>query len=328
MPPRIHILDEPAILRILDDINVPNALRRTFGALATGQTLQPNQQVTLFPDEAGDVITYSGVLADQQAFGVKMSPYLSRPHGALITAWTLLMSMETGAPLLLCDASRLTVERTAGTTALAVDLLARPDARVLAVVGLGKEGQAHLRHVLPLRAWQSVRLYSPTPNDNRRQRLTELDRRISWHDNLLATVAGADVIMLCTSSGAPVLDPAILTRRALITSISTNAPRAHEIPPEALSSLDVYCDYRNAAPVSAGEMQIAVESHQWSPSRIRGDLPELITKQAPLPDYMRHVYFRSIGLGIEDVAIALELYRAATKASGTPLTKETKGESQ
>ncbi|MCY1308973.1 NAD(P)H-dependent anabolic L-arginine dehydrogenase DauB [compost metagenome] len=121
-------------------------------------------------------------------------------------------------------------------------------------------------------------------------------------------VNDADVVMLCTSSAGPVLDPRSLTRPALVTSISTNAPRAHEVPPEALGEMDVYCDYRATTPGSAGEMLLAAEHHGWSRDSIRGDLPELLSGQAPRPAYQRTVFFRSIGLGLEDMALANALY--------------------
>ena len=81
---------------------------------------------------------------------MKVSPYLaSHPPGQRVTAWTLLVSTEDGRPALLCDSLALTTERTAGTTALAVDQLAAADAGVLAVVGSGPVALAHLRHVQP-----------------------------------------------------------------------------------------------------------------------------------------------------------------------------------
>ena len=67
--------------------------------------------------------------ADSEVYAVKVSPYLPQPAGkAVVTAWTLLVSTRTGQPVALIDAGVLTVERTAATTAVAVDLLAPADA--------------------------------------------------------------------------------------------------------------------------------------------------------------------------------------------------------
>jgi L-arginine dehydrogenase len=122
-------------------------------------------------------------------------------------------------------------------------------------------------------------------------------------------VDDADVILLCTSSAGPVIDPSRLGKPALITSISTNAPRAHEVPPESLNGMQVFCDYRQTTPGSAGEMLIAAEQHGWDKRHIVGDLPELLSEHVPRPSYDRHVFFRSIGLGLEDIALANALWR-------------------
>jgi L-arginine dehydrogenase len=117
------------------------------------------------------------------------------------------------------------------------------------------------------------------------------------------------VIVLCTSSGTPVLDPDILNSPALITSISGDVARAHEVPPGSLSDMDVYCDHRASAPLTAGEMTIAAADYGWSANSIRGDLPELLIGRAKRPSYTRNAFFRSIGLGIEDVAMASAMLR-------------------
>jgi L-arginine dehydrogenase len=135
------------------------ALREAFEQLAFGAAAQPPQLMTLLPD-GGDVITYQGVLAD--TYGVKVSPYLPDGiGGGQVTAWTLLLSSKTGRPLLLCDSKQLTTERTAATTALAVDLLAPPQAATLAIVGAGPIAQAHLRYARVVREFRTVRAYSP-----------------------------------------------------------------------------------------------------------------------------------------------------------------------
>ena len=92
-------------------------------ALAAGHAVQPPQQLVEFPAGKGDFINYGGVLAEDRVYGVKTSPYIVREQGPLVTAWTLLMSMQTGQPLLLCDAGELTTARTAATTAVVLVLI-------------------------------------------------------------------------------------------------------------------------------------------------------------------------------------------------------------
>lgn len=306
------IIDQAQARTLLAQIDVPAILRKLFRELAAGQAVQPAQQWVEFPQGAGDFINYLGVLAEDGVYGVKTSPYIVREQGPLVTAWTLLMSMHSGQPLLLCDAAELTTARTAATTALAVDALAPLSAQRLAIIGSGKVAQAHLRYVQNLRDWQHIRLYSPSlgsASAETRAQLNALDPRLSLAASCDAALQDADVILLCTSSAGPVIDPLRLSKPALITSISTNAPRAHEVPPACLEQMQVYCDYRQTTPDAAGDMLIASEQHGWDKRAVLGDLPELLSDMAQRPDPQRHVFFRSIGLGLEDIALANALYQ-------------------
>lgn len=305
-----YVIDQTQARELLARIDVPQTLRKLFRDLAAGNAVQPAQQLVEFPQGAGDFINYLGVLAEDGVYGVKTSPYIVREEGPLVTAWTLLMSMQTGQPLLLCDAGELTTARTAATTAVAVDALAPLDARRLAIIGSGKVAQAHLHYVKSLRDWKSISAYSPSlQEDPETQALLKAAAPgLTIATRLEAALADADVIMLCTSSAGPVIDPAALSKPALITSISTNAPRAHEVPPQSLNDMQVFCDYRLTTPGSAGEMLIAVEQHGWSTGSIMGDLADLLSEKVQRPDYHRHVFFRSIGLGLEDIALANAVY--------------------
>lgn len=318
------VLDAHAIRKILPHIDIVSVMREMFSSLSVNHAVQPPQRITEFPvtqsSMGGDFITYLGVLAEQQIFGAKLSPYIVTGDRPIVTAWTSLMSMQTGQPLLFCDAQDLTRERTAATTALAVDLLARPDAENLAIIGSGAIAMAHYQHVKNLRAWTGVKIYSPGLSQNP-QRLA------AWRaicPDLIATetaeqsAEGADVIMLCTSSGTPVLDLPQIGSRSLVTSVSTNAVNAHEISPAFLIKADVYCDYAATTPDTAGEMKLAARDHGWQASELKGDLAQLVSGQCARPAYNQPVFFRSVGLGLEDVAIAHAIWVAAQQTAEQP----------
>ncbi|WP_025112147.1 ornithine cyclodeaminase family protein [Pseudomonas sp. H1h] len=311
MPSKPNVIDQAQARELLTRIDVPQILRKLFRDLAAGLAVQPAQQLVEFPQGAGDFINYLGVLAEDGVYGVKTSPYIVREQGPLVTAWTLLMSMQTGQPLLLCDAGELTTARTAATTAVAVDALAPLNATRLAIIGSGKVAQAHLHYVKGLRDWQSISVYSPSllEDAETQAHLKAIAPDLKIADSREAAFAEADVIMLCTSSAGPVIDPATLGKPALITSISTNAPRAHEVPPQSLNAMKVFCDYRLTTPGSAGEMLLATEQHGWDKAAIVGDLADLLSEKVPRPGYDRHVFFRSIGLGLEDIALANAIYQ-------------------
>lgn len=115
-----------------------------------------------------------------------------------------------------------------------------------------------------------------------------------------AAVHGADVVCLCTSAGQPVVRLSDLRQDVLVTSVSTDAPDAHEVDPQELLGCAVYVDSRSAAPVVASELRPLVDS---GAIRVLADLPELVTGAAPSRPPGQAV-FRSVALGIEDLAIA------------------------
>jgi L-arginine dehydrogenase len=311
------ILDESAVAEILPRIDVYKALREMFAELALNKAVQPPQTVTLFPNSMGDFITYQGVLEKHKVFGAKLSPYIVGEPSPTITAWTCLMSMETGQPLLLCDSSLLTTVRTAATTALAVDLLSSRDSKTLAIIGSGATALAHWKHVEELREWNEVRLWSPNLSDETEKRKNWLDHcaDIKFTDSADSAATDADVVLLCTSSGTPVVNTNVIKKGALVTSISTNIEHAHEVPPEFLTHSQVYCDYRQTTPGKAGEMVIAKQNFNWNTDAIIGDLPALVSQQCPIPHQDSPIFFRSLGLGLEDIAVANEIYLNST----TPL---------
>jgi len=310
------IAQEADIKALLPQLDVLAAMRRLFESLGAGSAVQPPQQLVEFPDGQGDFINYLGVMSEEKVYGIKTSPYLKTEGKPLVTAWSMLMSMETGRPLLIADAGLLTTLRTAATTALAIDHLAPKTSKRLAVIGSGPIALAHVEFVKGLREWEKISIYSlevPSLSDEQREAILAIDPRITLCELQSKAVSNADVVMLCTSSPKPVLQTETLGQPTLITSISTNAYRAHEIAPEALSKMEVYCDYRHTTPLAAGEMVIAAERKLWSIDDLVGDLAELSNATAPLPEYDRHVFFRSIGLGLEDVAVSLEIHKALTQ---------------
>jgi len=116
-----------------------------------------------------------------------------------------------------------------------------------------------------LRDWADVSVYSPNLASALQihEAWQALLSDITLADTAKAAVQDADVVMLCTSSGTPVVDVADLTRNALVTSISTNVAHAHEVDPEFLKTAQVYCDYRITTPTATGDMIIAQETHRW-----------------------------------------------------------------
>lgn len=206
-----YVMTQATARELLGQVDVPHILRKLFRDLAAGQAVQPPAIGGVSQVPGTSSITWACWLKSRSTGST--SPYIVREQGPLVTAWTLLMSMQTGQPLLLCDAAELTTARTAATTAVAVDALAPHTARRLVVIGSGAVARAHVHYVKDLRDWQGISLFSPglkTKSAQELASLTGLDPRLQIADTLEAALHDADVVMLCTSSANAVFDPRTL----------------------------------------------------------------------------------------------------------------------
>lgn len=276
------------------------SLRKAFSDLANGTAVQPPSLSVDLPG-GGDVITYSAALGTAAAFGVKVSPYIPRDEGkGVVTAWTLVLDTATGEPRGLINAHALTAMRTGATTALAADALLGGDARAATIVGAGPVALQHARHLLVLRPDLAVTVVS---RSGRVDPGWEELKNVQHTGNLPTSLPGRDLVALCTSAAGSVIDPRELAPGTLVTSVSTNATGAREIPVEAIPGLDIYVDARSSLDVAA-EL-IMARALGWDPNVVRGDLAELVTNRALSRRTDTITYFRSVGLGLEDVAVAV-----------------------
>lgn len=97
------VIAQPQARQLLEQLDVPQILRKMFRDLAADHAVQPAQQQVEFPRAPGTSSTISGSWPKTGSMGSRPPLYRSRRR-PLVTAWTLLMSMDSGQPLLLCDA--------------------------------------------------------------------------------------------------------------------------------------------------------------------------------------------------------------------------------
>src|SRR5207237_1028657 len=137
-------------------------------------------------------------------------------HLALIA----LFDEQTGRPLALMDGTHITAVRTAAAAALSTRLLARPDVRVLAILGAGVQGRHHLETMPRVRDFHEIRVASR--NRDHAEALASTISRARAMTDFEQAVRGADVVCCCTDSTEPVIARAWLRPGAHVTSVGSN----------------------------------------------------------------------------------------------------------
>jgi ornithine cyclodeaminase/alanine dehydrogenase-like protein (mu-crystallin family) len=299
--PKLLVLGEDQVRDALTYRELIPALRQAFIAFSAGQVQQPLRTVMRVAAESDWFAlmpaVYEGVI------GAKLVTFF--PGNAALTKHThhamiQLFRAETGEPLAVMDGRLITEMRTAAVSAVAVDLLASPQAQVLAIVGSGVQARSHLRALAGIRDFKEVRVWSRT-RENAKKFAAETGAlaRSSAED----TVSGADVVLTLTSSIEPVLSGRWLKRNAVVCAVGAVTPDRRELDDEAMRGC-VVVESREAGQKEPGDIL-------HSGAKIAAEIGELLNG-ASFDRGDRPVVFKSVGIAIEDIAAAKLVYEKVT----------------
>ena len=205
----MKIIEREEILRRLTPAWCIGLMRDCLSQLEEGRAVQYLRTVTPLP--SGDIMGYMPA-AVSGAFGAKVITVFHHNSEKGLPSHqgsVLLFDGETGTLQAMLDGGAITEIRTGAASAVATDLLARPDAEVLALIGSGAQAQSHLLAIREIRKLREVRVWSPSlESDTRFARemgeLTGLPVRICASAKEAAE--GADILCTLTPSKTPVLE--------------------------------------------------------------------------------------------------------------------------
>src|SRR4051794_27017883 len=294
------VLGHADIARALPLPECIEAMAAVLAAQARGEVFQPLRSVSIPPGSPG----FMGLMPAHRG-GAR--PLFSLKAGCIFPAnpargldahqgTVTLFDGETGAPTAILDASAITEIRTAAVSALATRLLARADARTLGILGAGVQAAAHLEALRLVRDFDDVRVYSP----NHAERLGE---RVAASAE--EAIRGADVVVTATNSREPVLERAWLAEGAHVNAVGASAPTSRELDTATVAAAALFCDSRDSLEHEAGEYRLALEEGLIDAEHVRASLGEVAAGLRPGRTGPREItLFRSLGLGIEDMAAA------------------------
>jgi ornithine cyclodeaminase len=292
-------------------------MREALAQRARGQIQQPLRTMVPLRDAAG----FMGLMpaySPQAGYGLKA--LVITPGNPAIgkdahQGGVLLFDAQTGEPRALVNASAVTEIRTAATSAVATDLLARPGAAEVAIIGTGVQGRAHAHALAATRELTGIRLAG---RDLTRARAVAaelagpLDVPVTAYDDVAAAVAGAAVVVTATSSAEPVLRRAWLAPGTHVNAVGACVPGARELDTATMAEAAVFADSRESVRNEAGDFLIAEREGVANP--VRAELGELLTGVgAGRADDDEITVFESLGLAAEDLAAASYLYEKASR---------------
>src|SRR5436190_7035985 len=229
---------------------------------------------------------------------------------------TALLDPVTGSPLAVMDGTRITAIRTAGAAAVSTRHLAREDSRVLAIIGAGVQGHAHLETFPRVRDFQEIRIASRTVDSARK--LAALNPKARVVGSFEEAARGADVIAMCTHSSTPVVQREWVAPGTHVTSVGYAAPHG-ELDRNLAEAANLFVESRAAAfsPPPAGCMELAGMDAEKASEM--GEV--LLGKRPGRRSHDEITVYKSMGHAVEDLAAASLVYTEA-QARGAGSTVE------
>ena len=313
------ILKESDVASVLTMREAIKLVEQAFRLHAEGKTALAPRLIMNLSGDAGNFRIMAAVVPDVGGFGLKTLTGVPGKRPADQTFFAILyFDRDSGALLAVIPASNITGIRTGAASGVATKYLSRPDAKIVGIFGAGFQGHAQLAAVREVRQIERVKVY-------------DIDKRRAqqWADELTGeglvasvaaspedTVRGSDIVLSATTSSEPVILGEWLEEGMHINSIGANAPTKREVDVVAMKRSVLVVDFKEQALQEAGDLMAAYKSGELTDAGIHAEIGDVVVGRRPGRQSPRDItLFKSVGVAIEDVAVAAWVYREA-KARG------------
>jgi len=318
------------VRRLVPMADAVELMKRAFAELSAGRTDSPLRTVIPVPAARGDALFMPAHVPAMDALGLKVvAVFKENPARGLPTIHALvcLLDPETGRPLAIMDGTYLTALRTGAVSGAATDLLARPDSRVLAVIGAGAQGATQMAAVCAVRPIERVIAVDrdEAAFGRLRERLAldwiDLLPRLETTTDAGAAVRAADVVCTATTSRTPVFADADLRPGSHVNAVGAYTPEMQELPAATVARATVVVDAAEAALAEAGDLIIPLRDGLVDRDHVSRELGMVAAGTAPGRTRDDEVtLFKSVGNAVQDVVVARRTVDRAREAGmGTAL---------
>lgn len=312
---RLVVLDAAHVRSALSHDAAYEAVRAAMIELSSGRVrqllrsfigMEPGRAFALMP------AAFDG----RGVFGAKLVSVTTDPTGARAhQGLVVLFDGESGAPVCVADAAEITAIRTAAASAVATDALARPDAKVLAILGTGLQAQEHLAAIASSRDLTEARIWGRSPDRARavaRRMTLEIGVPVHAASDVGAAVAGADIVCTVTCASEPILKGGQIGPGVHLNVVGSSGPGPAEIDETLVAKSRFFVDHAEHVRVHGGEFLRALAKGAIGEDHIAGEIGEVLAGSKPgraSPDEV--TIYKSLGHAVQDLAVAAWLYERA-----------------
>ncbi|MGA8869726.1 MAG: ornithine cyclodeaminase family protein [Candidatus Acidiferrales bacterium] len=226
-----------------------------------------------------------------------------------------LFRAETGEMAALIEADYLGQMRTGAASGVAAKVMARADARTVAIIGTGLQARTQLEAVAHARKLERINAFGRDA-ERREKFAKEMTERlgvpVTRASSAEAAVRGADIVITSTTSKTPVVEGRWIEPGTHISAIGSNFAEKREIDTEAVRRCDVIAaDSVEQSKIESGDLiqTFAGDESRWAMVR---EFAEIVAGKVPGRTSPEQVtLFKSNGIAIEDIVTAGRVYELA-----------------
>ena len=324
------ILTATEVQKALPMKDAIEAMKRAYASLSDGKAEVPlRTRLSVPPQDAISLFMPAYVQTEGgDALAVKVvSLFPKNPERerslAFIQASVLVLDAETGRTMALLEGSSLTAIRTGAGSGAAIDVLARPDSKVVAVFGAGAQGRTQLEAACSVRKIEKAWVFDPSI-ERAESFVREMAGKGSISKDLRVAsssgqaVSEADIVCTATTSTTPVFADVDLKPGTHISAIGSYTPEMQEVPAETVARASVVVDSRSATLAETGDLLQPMQAGLFGEEHIYAELGEILLGRKPgrkSPDQI--TYFKSVGVAVQDaMAAQLALQNARSQRLG------------
>ncbi len=310
---QIRILSADAVRACVDMPAAIDAMREAFAALAAQEATVPMRLA--LETEHGVSLFMPAHLRESGNAGAKVvsvNPGNAARGLPAIHAVVLVLDVLTGRPTALMDGTWLTALRTGAVGGLAADLLARSDAKTVALFGAGVQARTQLEAVRCVREITEVRVVSRSGASADRLAGEVVGVRAVRVDDANEAIEGADIIIAATSSSTPVFDGARVEPGTHVTGVGSYTLDMREVDTALVQRARIIVDQREAVMEEAGDIVGPIRDGVVDETVIIAEIGEVVLGRVPGRTADSEItFFKSVGNAVQDVAVAARVLAAA-----------------
>lgn len=254
--------------------------------------------------------------SDAKLFAFKyVNGHPMNPRRGLSTvmAFGVLSEVATGYPILLSELTLATAMRTAATSAMVAQALARPDSRTMALIGNGAQSEFQAIAFMSALGIDSLRVFDidPAATDKLVANLQPFVAAGRLHIERAASAAdatrGADIVTTVTADKhhATILGADMVRPGLHINAVGGDCPGKTELAAAVLEQASVFVEY-------APQTRVEGDIQQMAPDFPVTEIWEVLTGRAPGRTSPAQItVFDSVGFAIEDFSTLRFLNQAA-----------------